>query len=242
MRNPGQCVLVLHRVVEERSAVHDVTWRSFLGLLDLIESLRLVVSRELQPGDSVALTFDDGTEDHLRVAEELARRRLAATFFVPGGALDRRGRLDEHGVRALVSLGHAVGAHGFRHEPFTGLPAATVYREVAAAKERLERILDTRVRLFAPPGGSDHPALQPALRAAGFTASRSARWGFFTAADSRWSIPCIPVTDVTLRYGWIARAIARRGMPASMRAAWMFKQTAPRRLGHVTRAVAHRTR
>jgi peptidoglycan/xylan/chitin deacetylase (PgdA/CDA1 family) len=242
MTNRGQCVLVLHRVVDVRRAVHDVSWRSFIGLLDLIDAVGGPVMRELRPVDSVALTFDDGTNDHVRVAEELERRGLAATFFVPGAAFGRPGHLDVAGVRRLLALGHEVGAHGLRHKPLADSTADTVREEVAASKERLERLLDCPVRVFAPPGGSGHPALEPTLRANGFSASRSTRWGFFTPAESRWAIPSIPVTEVTLRYGWVAEALDRRAMPATMRAAWLFKEAAPRRLAHATRAVVHRAR
>ena len=242
MTTRGQCVLVLHRIVDVRRAVHDLSWASFIGLLDLIEALAAPVGRELQPVDSVALTFDDGTEDHLLVAEELARRGVAATFFVPGAAPGRPGHLDVAGVRRLVTLGHEVGAHGLRHQPLAGLTADAVREEVAASKDRLEHVLDRPVRFFAPPGGSGHVALESALRATGFSASRSTRWGFFTSPESRWAIPSIPVTEVTLRYGWVADAIEKRAMAAAMRAAWMFKEAAPRRLAHATRAVVHRAR
>lgn len=242
MTNKGQCVLVLHRIVDDRRAVHDVSWPSFIGLLDLIDALGTPVSRELQPGDAVALTFDDGTADHARVAEELSRRGLAATFFVPGAAPGRPGRLDENGIRALVALGHEVGAHGLRHEPLATMTSDAVRREVAGSKERLECLLDRPVRLFAPPGGSEHPALERTLRATGFVASRSMRWGFYTVDASPWSIPAIPVTEVTLRHGWVASAIAKRSMPAAMRAALVLKERAPRRIAHVARAAAHRVR
>jgi peptidoglycan/xylan/chitin deacetylase (PgdA/CDA1 family) len=240
MTNRGQCVLVLHRVVDVRRAVHDLSWSSFIGLLDLIRELGVHVSADLRPVDSVALSFDDGTEDHLLVAEELARRKLAATFFIPAAALGRPGHLDVDALRRLVALGHDVGAHGLRHEPLGGLSAEAVRSEVVGSKERLEHLLDRPVRLFAPPGGSGHAVLESTLEEHGFSASRSVRWGFFASSASRWTIPCIPVTEVTLGHGWVAKAIAKRTMPTAMRAAWVFKETAPQRLVRATRAVAHR--
>jgi peptidoglycan/xylan/chitin deacetylase (PgdA/CDA1 family) len=240
MTSRGQCVLVLHRVVDVRRAVHDLSWSSFIGLLDLIGELGAHVSRDLRPVDSVALTFDDGTEDHLLVAAELARRSLAATFFVPAAALGRPGHLDVEALRRLVALGHDVGAHGLRHEPLGRLGAEAVRREVVGSKELLERLLDRPVRLFAPPGGSGHPVLESTLQAHGFSASRSTRWGFFSSSESRWTIPCIPVTEVTVGHGWVAEAIVKRAMPTAMRAAWVFKEVAPQRLVRATRVVAHR--
>lgn len=240
MTTGGQCVLVLHRVVGVRRAVHDLSWDSFVGLLDLIAASGAHVSRDVRPVDSVALTFDDATEDHMRVAEELARRGLPATFFVPGGAVGRTGHLDVVALRKLVALGHDVGAHGLRHEPLGRLGDAAVRREVVGSKELLERLLDRPVRLFAPPGGSSHPILEQTLRVSGFSASRSTKWGFFTPLESRWRIPCIPVTEVTLGRGWVAEALATRALPTAMRAAWVFKETAPRRIVRATRALAHR--
>jgi peptidoglycan/xylan/chitin deacetylase (PgdA/CDA1 family) len=240
MTSRGQCVLVVHRIVDVRRAVHDLSWSSFISLLDLIGELGAYVSRDLRPVDSVALTFDDGTEDHLLVAEELARRTLAATFFVPAADLGQPGHLDAEALRRLVALGHDVGAHGLQHEPLGRLSAEAVRREVAGSKERLERLLDRPVRLFAPPGGGGHPVLESTLQAHGFSGSRSTRWGFFSSSESRWTIPCIPVTEVSLGHGWVAEAIAKRAMPTAMRAAWVFKEVAPERLVRATRVVAHR--
>jgi peptidoglycan/xylan/chitin deacetylase (PgdA/CDA1 family) len=240
MTSRGQCVLVLHRVVDVRRAVHDLSWSSFIGLLDLIGELGAHVSRDLRPIDSVALTLDDGTEDHLLVAEELARRNIAATFFVPAAALGRPGHVDVEALRRLVALGHEVGAHGLRHEPLGRLSADAVRQEVVGSKELLERLLDRPVRLFAPPGGSGHPALESTLQAHGFSASRCTRWGFFSSSESCWTIPCIPVTELTLGQGWVAEAIVKRAMPTTMRAAWVFKEVAPKRLVRATRAVMHR--
>jgi peptidoglycan/xylan/chitin deacetylase (PgdA/CDA1 family) len=234
-------VLVLHRVVQGPPASdHDVTWASLVALLDLLERLGLEVSADLRPSDSVALTFDDGTADHLRVADELARRGRSATFFVPSGELGRTGSLDDGGLRRIVSSGHCIGAHGVSHRPLAGLDPAELTHEVASSKARLESAAGDAVNVFAPPGGIGHPLLEPTLRRAGYTASRSTRWGLFTPAERRWAIPIVPVTELTLARGWVTQAVAGRSLPLAMRAAWIAKEAAPPRLAHVARTLAHR--
>lgn len=240
MNGLGQCVMVLHRLVERPSADHDVRWDSFVGLLGLLERLEIEVRAELRPGDSAALTFDDATADHLDAAEELARRGIPATFFVPVTRIGRPGSLDADGLRRIASLGHRVGAHGLSHRPLAGLDADALREEVGEARVRLEAIVDDVVDLFAPPGGIGHPLLERTLRESGFVASRSTRWGLYTTPASRWQIPAVPVTEVTLGRGWIREVLDARSLPSAMRVAWIVKQAVPPRLANAARTLAHR--
>jgi peptidoglycan/xylan/chitin deacetylase (PgdA/CDA1 family) len=231
-RHPqGCCVLTLHRIVDEPDRPYDVGSSSYRSLLDALSAVVDGFSTDLlRPAPRTAvLTFDDGSADHLPVAEELAGRGTAAVFFVPSARLGRRGSLTADDARQLVGLGHVVGSHAHDHAPLAGLSRAELRRQVVESKLRLEDALGTAVSLFAPPGGVGHRDLRELLQQAGYDACRSMRWGFYRTADDRWDIPCLPVTEFTLRSGWIERAARNWALPPAMRVTSVLKRIVPAR-------------
>jgi peptidoglycan/xylan/chitin deacetylase (PgdA/CDA1 family) len=237
----GCCVLTFHRVVEEREHDHDVRWSTFRTLLDLLatESGGFATDLEHPTSRAVVLTFDDGTEDHLRVAGELAERGAAAIFFVSSGRLGSAGSLDPGHVRELAALGHVVGSHAHDHAPLAGLSDRDLRRQVVESKARLEEVLGTPVSTFAPPGGIGHPALADELERAGYGACRSMRWGVYRTADERWNVPCLPVTEYTIGSGWIRRTVVDGELPPRMRLASLVRSVVPRRSATMLRRRLH---
>lgn len=226
----GRCVLTLHRVVDVPALDHDLDWSAFVELLDLIAGSGVPVSTDLRPGEaagSAILTFDDGTEDHLRVAEELKARELPAVFFVPVGPLGSRSRLAPEEVRRLVELGHVVGSHTVDHRPLATLTEPEVRAQLVDSKARLEELTGASVDFFAPPGGIGHPAVGRLLAETGYAASRSTRWGFYRTPDERFDVPCLPVTAFSWRRGWIQAALADWDLPVAMRVVWQLKRRLP---------------
>jgi hypothetical protein len=224
----GACVLTLHRVVDRPERAHDVSRGSFDRLLDTL-TRRGPVSVELarpEPG-SFVLTFDDATADHLGVGRQLAERGLQAIFFVPAGLVGRPEHLGEADLRELAAFGHAVGSHAIDHAPLAGLAPEELRAQVAGSKTWLERIVGRPVRFFAPPGGIGHLGLAACLDHAGYEAGRSMRWGFHRTTAQRWRVPCLPVTEYTLRNGWIDQAALRGSLPVAMRAAAAVRAVAP---------------
>jgi peptidoglycan/xylan/chitin deacetylase (PgdA/CDA1 family) len=215
-----QTVLVSHRVVDARSRAHDVTWATFRGLLDTLSRTET----------TSALTFDDATDDHLRVAEELSERGISAIFFVPTEKIGEPGHLDAAQVARVAALGHAVGAHSHSHVPLSRLSAPELRREVELSCNRLTALVETTVRWFAPPGGSWHLLLAGELIRAGFEASRSMRWGIREQDVDRWRIPVVPVTELTVARGWVARSVIDRRLPLSMQCLRTAKRVVPARV------------
>jgi peptidoglycan/xylan/chitin deacetylase (PgdA/CDA1 family) len=236
-----RCVLTFHRVVDSREKDHDITWRGLTRVLDEVAaaSVAVVPALEHATGPAVVLTFDDGTDDHLRVGEELARLGLRALFFIPTGKIGTPGYLDETELRALGSLGHVLGAHANRHEPLRGLSRAALSFEVQTSRDRLAMLTGDEIRYFAPPGGVGHRFLKQELRRSGFKASRSTKWGLYSSDAERWSVPCIPVTDFTLRRGWVTHVLAHWELPPGMRTAAAVKAALPGRVSRSARSLLH---
>jgi len=241
----GLCVLTFHRVVERCERDHDITRRSFCHLLDAIAAMGTVTDTQLASGESLrkraaVLTFDDGTEDHLWAGEELARRGLPAIFFVPAGRVGRPGFLPPHRVRGLGAMGIRIGSHGFDHLRLeAGLPPAAIRRELEDSKKFLEDVGGAPVVYFAPPGGLGSRVVRQALGRYGYAASRSMRWGIYESWEARWEIPCIPVTEFTLKRGWVTAALRVGAMPLAMRGAWLVKRLMPSRVRFAVRRKLH---
>jgi peptidoglycan/xylan/chitin deacetylase (PgdA/CDA1 family) len=236
------CVFTLHRITDERTRDHDLSWASFRAFLrDVLQEAGEVVTQLDPPaaGPRAVLTFDDATDDHRAAADELLAHGLRGLFFVPTAKLGEPGRLRADDVAALARDGHAIGSHADRHVPLSTLSATDIEREVGRSSERIAELVDTPPRYFAPPGGIGHPALSSTLGRHGFVASRSMRWGVYRAGDDPWEIGCIPVTEATLARGWVRSALAHGRLAGTMRAAWLVKSALPRPVAGAVRRALH---
>jgi peptidoglycan/xylan/chitin deacetylase (PgdA/CDA1 family) len=158
--------------------------------------------RQLDPDRlNVALTFDDGLEEHYTVAAPLLDALgLSGTFFVPSGAIDLDGaaaaeysatRLRRQKTFAFMSSAELrelaahpwfeIGGHTVSHPDLAtvGDPAP----EVATSKHALEELSEHPVRWFAYPFGSPSNV---SLRAAD-AIEQTGYLAAFTIVPSFWS-------------------------------------------------------
>lgn len=140
---------------------------------------RVLVRRGPATAPNIALTFDDGPDEHtLTLLALLDRLSLPATFFLIGDRAHRRRDL----VDAIVAHGHEVGLHGWAHRNPTLMSPV----ELAADLDRTERALPpmpSSLRLYRPPRG------RVSLRSLGLTAA----YGFTTVLWSIDSLDCRPI-------------------------------------------------
>jgi peptidoglycan/xylan/chitin deacetylase (PgdA/CDA1 family) len=218
-RASGRRVLVFHRVVDRPERDHDLSWTAFRGLLDRLQEAGSTFAHDLDaaPTDgSVVLTFDDTSSDHLAVGRELAKRGVPAIFFASTGHLGTEGHLDPDSLPELVAGGHTIGSHGWSHRRLDRMTEVELVQEVETSRARLEDLIGLPVNLFAPAGGVPDRALSQRLRAAGYVASRSTRWGIHRRLDDRWQIPAIPVTHIGVNRGWVHSAATKGRLPLAM--------------------------
>jgi hypothetical protein len=238
-------VLVLHRVAAAGGRDHDIAWETLEQILNAVRASSTRPVTRLFPlapgrGAAVALTFDDGTADHARVADVLAAAGMRAIFFVPAGAIGARGRLTPGQVRAIAGLGHVVGCHGYSEARLDRpLDRSALAQEVGDSKRRLEDLLGAEVAYFAPPGGRMSPAVTRALPAYGYIAARSLRWGIYTSRRDRWAIPAVPVTELTVAQGWVRHALRHQQLPLMARWLGSLKSGVPEGVRVPLRAAAH---
>jgi peptidoglycan/xylan/chitin deacetylase (PgdA/CDA1 family) len=135
-------------------------------LVPQLEMFGDVVSRGSPDKRAVALTFDDGPSPLTtpRVLEALATAGARATFFVLGAKAEAHPDV----LRAIVAAGHAVGVHGYdHHRLYAVLAPDAVARDIARARDVVERETGVRARWFRPPVGQVSPRTAAGARRAG---------------------------------------------------------------------------
>jgi peptidoglycan-N-acetylglucosamine deacetylase len=136
----------------------------------------LLVRRGATEGRRVALTFDDGpdemTDAYLDLLDKFGAR---ATFFVVGKACATR----RDAVLRMVARGHEVAGHGYTHNPFTKMDAATLRDELS------------RTAALLPPMRTPRPLVRPPQGATSLRSlALSAQAGYTTVLWSRDSDDC----------------------------------------------------
>jgi peptidoglycan/xylan/chitin deacetylase (PgdA/CDA1 family) len=103
------------------------------------------------------------------------------------------------GVREMHALGMTIGSHTITHAnlPSAGLAAAT--HELTESRRRLEQELGAAVTLFSYPNGGAEcyvtPAVQQAVRAAGYVAAVTSENGFAGHASDLFGLQRIEVEE-----------------------------------------------
>ncbi len=119
----------------------------------------------------VALSFDDGPtpEGVDAVIDELAKRRVHATFFLIGSKMERY----PDQAKRLVAAGHELGNHSWSHGHMVGRSQAHYRAEIARTDALLRAAGVARPVLFRPPYGQRLLGLPLAVRQQGY---RSITW------------------------------------------------------------------
>jgi peptidoglycan/xylan/chitin deacetylase (PgdA/CDA1 family) len=153
----------------------------------------------------VALTFDDGLEEHLEIVAPLLERLGArATFYVPSSCLGRSasevgypGRhVDAAGLRRLAAAGFEVGSHSRSHPVLARCGRDRLRDEIAGSRDDLGEILGTAPASFAYPFGSRRtftPEVVEAVAAAGYSTAACTVIGGNSADMSPFELRRVPV-------------------------------------------------
>lgn len=168
----------------------------------------------------VALSFDDGFASVLLAALPiLAQVGAPATVFPIVAGLDRTARwtrgvhpliearmLDAAGLRALVTAGWEVGAHGWTHTCLLTLGPDAARTELSECRSFLEDVAGTQIEGFAYPQGCWTRESVQLVRSLGYSWACSTLPGWPTRSWHRWLIPRVTIgsTTTTPRF-WAAR-------------------------------------
>jgi peptidoglycan/xylan/chitin deacetylase (PgdA/CDA1 family) len=159
----------------------DAVWRAWHGHGSL-------------PRHPLVISFDDGYQSQSTVA-----RRMLARLGWPGvlnlevDNVGLKGGLSRSEVRAMVRDGWEIDAHTLTHPDLTTLDAAQLRREVAGSRRWLRRVFGVPVRFFAYPAGRYDPAVEAAVRAAGYRGATTTQEGQAARADDPYAMPRVRV-------------------------------------------------
>jgi len=138
------------------------------------------------PGDRVALTFDDGPDPDVTpaVLDLLDTHGATATFFVIGERALRHPDL----VAEIVRRGHRVENHTFSHpHGFWFLPPAALAAQLDRVQEAVKAACGHTPVHFRAPAGIRPPWLQPFLARRGLDLVSWTRRGLDTVSrDPEW--------------------------------------------------------
>lgn len=121
-------------------------------------------------------------------------------------------------LRNLAAMDMEIGAHTVNHPILATLDPVTAEHEIAASREVLESLLDTRIRLFAYPNGKPGQDYLPEhvniVKRLGFQAAVSTAWGAAGSKDDLFQLPRFTPWDRS-KYAFYARLLRNLASQAS---------------------------
>jgi peptidoglycan/xylan/chitin deacetylase (PgdA/CDA1 family) len=154
-----------------RYVLSQSSFQSQMNWLQQNDWRGLCVSQALTypAGNSVAITFDDGSETDLITAAPLLKEKgFSATFYVTTGFLGKSGYLSPAQLCELSALGFEIGCHSMTHAYLDDLDQPDLRREIAEAGKKLEDLLGKQVEHFSCPGGRYSAKALATAREAGY--------------------------------------------------------------------------
>jgi peptidoglycan/xylan/chitin deacetylase (PgdA/CDA1 family) len=99
----------------------------------------------------IALTFDDGPDDHYtpQILDILKTKGVKATFFIVGQEAKNHPDM----LRRIFREGHALGNHSWDHPKLPHLSASQLIEEVQSTEAEIYKITGRKPDLFRPPYG-----------------------------------------------------------------------------------------
>lgn len=130
-----------------------------------------------KPG--IILSFDDGYEDNYSVALRcLEMFGFTGWFMVSSDLVGTNGYMDSEQLQKLLSVGHVIGDHTATHHRMKHEDTEQLLEyEIVESKEKLEKMLNTEIKIFCWCGGEEeHYTAKAAkiIRSAGY------KYGFMT--------------------------------------------------------------
>jgi peptidoglycan/xylan/chitin deacetylase (PgdA/CDA1 family) len=146
------------------------------------------------PRRPIVISFDDGYQSQ----STTARRKLDELGW-PGvlnlevSNVGLKGGLAPDEVRAMLRDGWEIDAHTLTHPDLTTLDASGLRHEVAGSRHWLHRAFGVPVDFFAYPAGRYNPAVEAAVRAAGYKGATTTQPGQATRGADPYALPRIRV-------------------------------------------------
>ncbi len=179
-------------------------------------------ARKGNPGEFIALTFDDGFANVLRHGlAPLARHGFRAMVFLVAGLVGRDNEwemmegearqplMDEAQVKDWLAAGHEIGSHTLTHPYLTRLSPRQAQDEISASKKSLEDRFGVPIQHFCYPYGDWNPAVRDLVIAAGYQTACTTEFGVNTAATAPFELKRILVRYQSISFKALKERLSR---------------------------------
>jgi peptidoglycan/xylan/chitin deacetylase (PgdA/CDA1 family) len=172
---------------EQMQALKDAGWHAVT-----MDEVAAYWSRgvPLGPGKPVVVSFDNGYNSQYTQALPVLRRlgwvgnlNMQLTGLPPS-----QGGLGEGQVRGLLAAGWELDTQGISHAALITLDAEELHGQVSVARETLRRRYHVPVNWFCYPSGQYDPAVEAAVKAAGFVGSTTVVPGWAHPSDDPYRL------------------------------------------------------
>ena len=159
-----------------------------------MKAVRIYMRFPRETAKVVTLSYDDGSEQDVRLIELLNQNHMKATFNISTGLYSPEGKQFSEGsvcrrlthdraINLYKNSGHEVAVHGFSHPMLEQMPVSRVSMEVFEDRINLERDFGVSVRGMAYPFGTYSQSVIEALKSTGIVYSRT------TVSSKNFSLP-----------------------------------------------------
>jgi peptidoglycan/xylan/chitin deacetylase (PgdA/CDA1 family) len=146
------------------------------------------------PRHPVVLSFDDGYLSQGKDAGAiLAARGWPGVLNLAWHNLGTPGGITRTRVKELIGAGWEIDAHSLTHPDLTTLGAAALRHEVAGSRAAIRRAFGVPADAFCYPAGRFDPAVEAAVRDAGYRAATTELPGAATPGQDRFALSRIRV-------------------------------------------------
>jgi peptidoglycan/xylan/chitin deacetylase (PgdA/CDA1 family) len=169
---PEVPILCYHRIADGKKGDYTVSPATFSAHMKILADSGyhsilpaqlyeyLVYNKDL-PEKPFMITFDDSRVEHnLIAAPVMEKYGFRGTFFIMTITYNKKNYMTTEQIASLAKAGHTIGLHTYDHTMVTKYKEdADWQKEIAAPKEKLEKIVGKPIEYFAYPNGVyNHPS------------------------------------------------------------------------------------
>jgi peptidoglycan/xylan/chitin deacetylase (PgdA/CDA1 family) len=176
----------------------------------------------LPKGKPIVLSFDNGYQSQLTQALPVLRRLgwVGVENIQLTGLPPAQGGLSRKQVSQLVAAGWELDTQGTSHADLVALGSSALHRQVAVAREEVQRRYHVPVNWFCYPSGHYDATVIAEVRAAGYVGSTTVVPGWATPSEDPYRLPRLRVlggTSPQALLGEISAVRSNAPPPASYR-------------------------
>lgn len=177
--------------------------KKHFDVIPLIEAVKSLQNERRLNSDQVSISFDDGYKDNFSKAlPVLKRHEIPATIFLVSDYIGKSDdKLDIKEINSMRSHHIDFGSHTVNHPILSALDADDIAYEVHGSKQDLEKLLESKISLFAYPKGKRrhyNDSVKSELRKAGYVASFTTENGALEKSDDIYELKRIGIRKCPL--------------------------------------------